>query len=411
MPQEAGLLEHPGAVETDYTYDAVGNRETMVTGAGTTNYTYDAADRLTLVDPPGAGSTSYTFDDNGNLTDRGSDAFDWDAQDRLISATVSSVTTTFTYNGDGLRESLTVNSNTTTFTWDVNRSIPQVLDDEDLRYVYGIGRIAQVDGADTFYYLTDGLGSTMALTDADGDVVNDYDYDVFGALRDSSGSQGNDFTFAGEQVDESTELQYLRARYYDAASGRLISKDPLSKTAAWVGHPFAYVDGNPVLFADPWGLCKLKLSWSNAKDCVEDAGQAVVGAGETVGGVISDTFGPPYDIAKVITILDVLPSEAGCAVAAGAVGLVALGPYGAAIFGAVAYGACEAVIGVVGFANALNTILDSDCSNEVKAAAIALNIVGLGADVPAIPFEIAEVAVEAGVATATTALLQSCGKE
>jgi YD repeat-containing protein len=35
--------------------DAVGNRKTMVTGAGTTSYTYDAADRLTLVDPPGRG--------------------------------------------------------------------------------------------------------------------------------------------------------------------------------------------------------------------------------------------------------------------------------------------------------------------------------------------------------------------
>jgi YD repeat-containing protein len=77
----------------------------MVTGAGTTQYAYDAADRLTLVDPPGAGSTSYTFDDNGNLTSRGSDSFSWDAEDRLTSATVSSVTTTFTYNGDGLRDS------------------------------------------------------------------------------------------------------------------------------------------------------------------------------------------------------------------------------------------------------------------------------------------------------------------
>ena len=204
----------------------------MVTGAGTTQYAYDAADRLTSVTPPGAGAISYTFDENGNLTDRGADDFVWDVEDRLTSATVNSVTTTFTYNGDGLRDSLTVNSNTTTFTWDVSRSIPQVLDDEDLRYVYGMGRIAQVDGADTYYYLTDGLGSTMALTDEAGDVVNDYDYDVFGALRDSSGSQDNDFTFAGEQIDGSTGLHYLRARYYDRLSGRLVSEDPIPAQSA-----------------------------------------------------------------------------------------------------------------------------------------------------------------------------------
>jgi RHS repeat-associated protein len=213
----------------------------MVTGAGTTTFTYDAADRLTLVDPPGAGSTSYTFDDNGNLTDRGSDDFVWDAEDRLTSATVSSVTTTFAYNGDGLRDSLTVNSNTTMFTWDVNRSIPQVLDDEDIRYVYGIGRIAQVDGADTYYYLTDGLGSTMALTDDDGEVVNDYDYDVFGGLRDSSGPQDNDFAFAGEQTDGSTGLQYLRARYYDTTVGRFISRDRLAWSPSWLDHIYVYV--------------------------------------------------------------------------------------------------------------------------------------------------------------------------
>jgi YD repeat-containing protein len=139
------------------------------------------------------------------------DEFAWDAKDRLTSATVASAATTFAYNGDGLRDSLTFDS-TTTFTWDVNAVIPQVLDDETLRYVYGLGRIAQVESDDdTFYYLTDGLGSTMALVDDQGDVVNTYAYDVSGALRGSSGSQANDFAFAGAQVDGSTGLKYLRA--------------------------------------------------------------------------------------------------------------------------------------------------------------------------------------------------------
>jgi YD repeat-containing protein len=39
--------DYPGTDVTDYTYDAVGNRKTMVIGAGTTNYAYDAANRLT----------------------------------------------------------------------------------------------------------------------------------------------------------------------------------------------------------------------------------------------------------------------------------------------------------------------------------------------------------------------------
>ena len=56
---------------------------------------------------------------------------------------------------------------TTTFTWDVARSIPQVIDDGNLMYVYGIGRILQAGSIGlTRYYLADGLGSTMALTDS-----------------------------------------------------------------------------------------------------------------------------------------------------------------------------------------------------------------------------------------------------
>jgi RHS repeat-associated protein len=199
------------------------------------------------------------------------------------------VTTAFTYNGDGLRDSLTTGGNTTTFTWDVNRSIPQVLDDEDLRYVYGVGRIAQVDGADTYYYLTDGLGSTMALTDEDGDVVNDYDYDVFGALRDSSGSQANDFTFAGEQVDGSTGLQYLRARYYDTAVGRLMSRDEYPGVAESPAsqNRFSYVLNRPTTYNDPSGhclgplakACGGKNNWINKKAGeVYDAVDSVVKA-------------------------------------------------------------------------------------------------------------------------------------
>lgn len=219
---------------------------------------------------------SYTWDDNGNLTARGSDAFDWDAANRLVSATVESATTTFAYNGDGLRDSLTFDSNTTTFTWDVNRSIPPVLDDETYHYLYGVGRIAQMGASETHYYLTDGLGSILALTDEAGDLVNTYDYDVFGAVRAETGSQANDFTFAGEQVDGSAGLQYLRARYYDMEVGRFVSRDPWSGTA-WdpsTQGSFQYVRNNPIRFVDPVGLCGLDdvdwRIWETVEQCVDE---------------------------------------------------------------------------------------------------------------------------------------------
>ncbi len=59
---------------------------------------------------------------------------------------------------------------------------------------------------------------------------------------------------AGEQTDDSTGLQYLRARYYDMETGRFISRDPMAHSPAWLANPFGYTTGNPVNATDPSGL-------------------------------------------------------------------------------------------------------------------------------------------------------------
>jgi len=87
----------------------------------------------------------------------------------------------------------------------------------------------------------------MALVDVSGAVLNSYEYDVFGAVRSSTGSTANAFTFTGEQTDASTGFEYLRARYYDSASGRFISRDPL-------GGGYPYGANNPARMFDPKGL-------------------------------------------------------------------------------------------------------------------------------------------------------------
>jgi RHS repeat-associated protein len=242
-------VTYPGPSTDSYTYDAVGNRltKTGVTGG----YVYDAADRMTS-----AGGMSYGYDNNGNLTSRGTDSFSWDAEDRMTSATVGGTTTTFAYNGDGLRQTRTVGGNTTTFTWDVNQSIEQILDDGSFKYVYGLERIAEVGpGSTTHYYLSDGLGSVMGLVDSSGAVVNTYNYDVFGALRSSTGTQANEFKFTGEQVDSSTELEYLRARYYEASTERFLSRDSVYGSAEQPlsQHLQIYALANPVLLTDSTG--------------------------------------------------------------------------------------------------------------------------------------------------------------
>jgi len=245
-------VTYPGPSTTTYDFDAFGNRTEMVTGAGTTDYTYDDADRLTEVDPPAASPIAYTWDDNGNLTDRGSDEFEWDFEDRMIEATVNSVTTNFVYRGDGLRDSRAVSGGaTTTFTWDIAFGLPVVLDDGN-QYVYGAGLNAMKQGGNWFYYLADGLGSTMAIVDATGVSQKSYTYDVYGEAT-PTGGLANEFDFAGQQTD-ATGLQYLRARHYDPETGTFLSRDPMAAHPAWAGHPFGYASASVPNLSDPTGL-------------------------------------------------------------------------------------------------------------------------------------------------------------
>jgi RHS repeat-associated protein len=71
---------------------------------------------------------------------------------------------------------------------------------------------------------------------------------VYGAIRSQTGTQPNEFTFTGEQVDASG-LEYLRARYYDQTTGLFLGRDPLPLLRR-----YAYVGENPVNLTDPSGL-------------------------------------------------------------------------------------------------------------------------------------------------------------
>jgi RHS repeat-associated protein len=240
-----------------YTYDPMGNRLSMTQDGVTTNYNYDAADRLTST--TGGLAMTFTWDDNGQMLSKGSQTFNWDAFGRMTNLTNDGTNASYIYNGDGVRVSHTVNGSATSYLQDLAAGLPMVVaqttGSDTLRYVNGLDLIAQVDGTNPSYYHADGLGSTRVMTDTSGVQSAAYTYDAFGSVRTQIGGNGNQFTYAGEQVDPEAGLVFLRARYYDPAEARFLSKDPF---VGQINNPqslnrYPYTQNNPVRYTDPKG--------------------------------------------------------------------------------------------------------------------------------------------------------------
>ncbi|MCK4365664.1 MAG: hypothetical protein KAW45_06410 [Thermoplasmatales archaeon] len=223
------------------------------------------------VDTPGADGSNFAHDKNGNLVDDGVNTYEYDYENRLIRAvrkSDSAVLDEYRYDAFGRRIEKEVSGVTTEFVYDGWRVIEERVDKEiESGYFYG-GWIDEVlcmqrDGQ-TYYYHANKLGSIVALTDASGDVVERYAYDVYGAvsIMDEAGTPlsnsavDNPYMFTGRRLDPETGLYYYRARMYNPETGRFMSKDPLGMVDG--PNMYSYVSNNPTTFIDPYGY-KMKI--------------------------------------------------------------------------------------------------------------------------------------------------------
>ena len=264
--------------------------------------------------------------------------------------------------GDGLRNSLTIGAATKTFTWDVNVGPPVILDD-GAQYVYGAGLEAMKRSGAWYYYLADGLGSTMAIVDATGAVQNSYTYDIYGKPI-KTGTLANDFDFAGQQTD-ATGLQYLRARYMDPETGTFLRRDPLAVSPSWTESSFDYAALNPASDVDPTGLCVKGLG------AVCKAGSGTKNAAGSVGAAVAHPLrgDPLNNLLTAVQVLDTLPIGAVCV--------------GISVVSVPAAGACATIDTAIGLAALLASMIQASqntCSASRNGAYIGLAVVNGVAD-------------------------------
>ncbi|TRO78979.1 RHS repeat-associated core domain-containing protein [Trichloromonas acetexigens] len=265
-----------GASAENFTYDAVGNRESGPTIKDTADvaYEHDAGNRMLK-----GRKFDYAYDVRGNQRYRYLSAdrskfweYTWDGENRLrqaaltlggqvvrtlnfkydpfgrriekqVSDTASTVTTSYVYDGEDIVFT-TVNDGTATTT---------------SHYVHGPGidePLAQITNGTSTYYHADALGSIVALTDASKNVVQRYSYDAFGMVTAQNPEFANAYTFTGREWDRELGLYYYRARYYDPMEGRFISRDPIGFAGGDV-NLYAYTGNDPANRLDPYGESSL----------------------------------------------------------------------------------------------------------------------------------------------------------
>jgi len=236
-----------------FTYDAAGN----IIGDNTeTTFVYDTNNRLTSV-----GGQAVTYDLDGNMLSCGTTAFTYDSSNRLITAGGN----TYTYNAEDIRVRNLCGEIDTTYAYNTNARLSQLLQKTTngvvTKYVYGVGLIGEETGGIFKTYHFDMRGSTTAITDMNGNVTDTFKYDTYGKLLSRTGTSDVIFLYNGRDgvVTDSNGLLYMRARYYSPVLRRFINADILHGeiSDSTSLNRYAYVNGNPVSFVDPFGLWSL----------------------------------------------------------------------------------------------------------------------------------------------------------
>ncbi len=310
----------PGGVNYSYDYDLNGNRTLKTSSSVTTNYTYasgtklsnrlstvqvgsNAAQNITTdatgnitADPVAAvGAVTYTYDDRadvpfGRLAKSQGPGAQWDYLHNYFGQRIRKSGSSYTPTGGSqLTPQAYVGSTDTLFYYDlqghliaeVDGSVGATVSPKPVKREYiwlGDTLVAIIAGsapntvigtsnAPAVYYVhTDHLDTPRMVTDTGGNRRWTWDLmasEPFGATAANEAPAGQsgaqvmamNLRFPGQYLDKETGSFYNYFRSYNPSTGRYLQSDPIGLEGGL--NTYAYVEGNPLSYADSTGEMKL----------------------------------------------------------------------------------------------------------------------------------------------------------
>ena len=215
-----------------YSTDADGNVTSRVCGTTTTTLVWSAEGTLDSLRVAVSGGATTGV------------KFGYDASGRLVLRRVNGTPQSYLlWDGNDLAAELGGTATTT--------SAEYAYLGADQPYATGVG-------TQVYFAQTDPLGNVVALTDTAKVAQRTYVYDDWGRLiggADPAGFSSKDrVRWKGALwLGPEAELYYMRARWYEAGTGRFLSEDPVGLAGGV--NPYVYAGSEPVNGSDPSGTC------------------------------------------------------------------------------------------------------------------------------------------------------------